>query len=118
MNERSNHTENHEAARALVAIGQAGLPALIKVAGQHDCAACSAALFALSSFEEETRRTVPILINALAYDRFSATVALGKLGNKARQATLALLMIQLLDLLQTDEELLLLDRWALRQVWQ
>jgi HEAT repeat protein len=121
MNEHNIHTENHEASRALAQIGKAGLPALITVAQQRGADTRSAALFALSSFDDEAQRVVPVLINGLVdmESRPIAAVALGKLGSQARQARLPLLVAYLYDRLGTNEELFpLLELWALRQLSQ
>jgi HEAT repeat protein len=118
MNERSNHSHEHEAARALVAIGKAALPALVKVATRRDAPARYAALLALSQFDTELKQIMPILMQALADEdaRLIAAIALGKLGSKARKAGAALFASYLVDFLGTDEELLCLELWALRQV--
>jgi HEAT repeat protein len=124
-NERCQCSEHHNPATALAKTGKAGLPALIAVAQQRGSEARSAALLPLSSFEEETPRTLPILMNALfdQESRFMAAVALGKLGSRARDAKLPLLAVHFLDLvgtsldlLGTSEHLLVVERWALTQI--
>src|SRR5262249_7194227 len=114
LNERSNHSEHNESVRALAAMGKQAVPALAKVALDQDSAARYAAMFALSQLDGEEKVAVPILINALNDDRLIATIALGKLGGKACRAAIALFVFYLMDFLGTDEELLALERWALR----
>jgi HEAT repeat protein len=115
INDRS---ENPEVARALEKIGKAALPALVKVAKHQGAGSRFSAMLALGNLEGQAKRTVPVLINLLADEdfRLAAVVALGKLGSQARQALLPLLVVYLRDLLGTDGEPLVLERWALRQV--
>jgi HEAT repeat protein len=126
MNEQSNYTWYHPAAVALARIGNAGLPALIKIADRRNCAARGAALYSLCTLDGEAHATLPVLIRALGdcESRLPAILALGKLGSHAQDAGFGLLVVYLLDFViakgerYTGELLLPLERWALQEVSQ
>jgi HEAT repeat protein len=120
LKERHDQVWANAVAYALARIGKASVPGLIKAALQQEGDPREAALLALGSLEGETHRTMPVLINALVdYEyRSTAAIALGKLGSAARDARALLFVVYLLDLLRPEEELLLMERWALQQVWQ
>jgi HEAT repeat protein len=117
--EQSNHTCDNAAARALVGIGKAGIPALLTVARQGS-AAREAAIVSLTEFESEAPQVVPLLVAALFDEetRWMATKACGYLGRQAKAARLPLLAVHLFDLIihRQEKELLLMERWALHQI--
>jgi HEAT repeat protein len=117
--EHSDHTLNNAELRGLVGIGKESIPAIITVVRQGSAVRGPACVF-LSQFKDESRQIVPVLIGGL-FDvdtRMEAAIALGFLASDAKGATIPLLAVYFFDSFVHGEEaeLLLLERWALRQV--
>lgn len=110
-------SEEWTSARALVRIGKASVPTVLKLARHRDPASRLVALWSLGEFPEAAPQALPILIDALADSdtRYAAVVALGLLGPRAREAAIPLLIASLVDLFG-DIETQMMEHWALAQI--
>lgn len=112
----SSSTTYEAAADCLVKIGTPALPLLLKIAEPTDppFAGQADAILGLGRFPHEARVVVPVLARRLADEYYSrcAVIALGKLGRRAQEASLALL---LMGFTGRDSETRYYAVWAYRQ---